>query len=153
MEYFNDEVLGEGRFRVSDKKEREVKVGVSILERGGKIKDYYNVGSLWEKVGGGKWCYVGERYGEGSKWDFENKDVEMWGEEGGVRVEKNGGVIGLCIGDFNGRGEVGDVIGEFREVESVGLGRENDKLGGGENGLGDLKGGLSGGVVEEVGCE
>lgn len=150
LQYFNDEVLGEATFTVTDNKQTEVKVPVTILDTAANIKDYYNLRTLWEKLGGPNWSYVGESYPQGTNWDFENKDVDMWGDQPGVSLDKNGRVIGLSIGDFNPTGEVPDVIGEFTELQSLALGTHNDKLRPGENPLADLKGGLTPAVLEEL---
>lgn len=150
LQYFNDEVLGEATFTVTDNKQTEVKVPVTILDTAANIKDYYNLRTLWEKLGGPNWSYVGESYPQGTNWDFENKDVDMWGDQPGVSLDKNGRVIGLSIGDFNPTGEVPDVIGEFTELQSLALGTHNDKLRPGENSLADLKGGLTPAVLEEL---
>lgn len=150
LQYFNDEVLGEATFTVTDNKQTEVKVPVTILDTAANIKDYYNLRTLWEKLGGPNWSYVGESYPQGTNWDFENKDVDMWGDQPGVSLDKNGRVIGLSIGDFNPTGEVPDVIGEFTELQSLALGTHNDKLRPGENPLADLKGGLTPTVLEEL---
>lgn len=150
LQYFNDEVLGEATFTVTDNKQTEAKVPVTILETAANIKDYYNLRTLWEKLGGPNWSYVGESYPQGTNWDFENKDVDMWGDQPGVSLDKNGRVIGLSIGDFNPTGIVPDVIGEFTELQSLALGTHNDKLRPGENPLADLKGGLTPAVLEEL---
>lgn len=150
LQYFNDEVLGEATFTVTDNKQTEAKVPVTILETAANIKDYYNLRTLWEQLGGQNWSYVGESYPQGTNWDFENKDVDMWGDQPGVSLDKNGRVIGLSIGDFNPTGIVPDVIGEFTELQSLALGTHNDKLRPGENPLADLKGGLTPAVLEEL---
>lgn len=150
LQYFNDEVLGEATFTVTDNKQTEAKVPVTILETAANIKDYYNLRTLWEQLGGPNWSYVGESYPQGTNWDFENKDVDMWGDQPGVSLDKNGRVIGLSIGDFNPTGEVPDVIGEFTELQSLALGTHNDKLRPGENPLADLKGGLTPAVLEKL---
>ena len=150
LQYFNDEVLGEATFTVTDNKQTEVKVPVTILDTAANIKDYYNLRTLWEKLGGPNWSYVGESYPQGTNWDFENKDVDMWGDQPGVSLDKNGRVIGLSIGDFNPTGIVPAVIGEFEELQSLALGTHNDKLRPGENPLADLKGGLTPAVLEKL---
>lgn len=150
LQYFNDEVLGEATFTVTDNKQTEAKVPVTILETAANIKDYYNLRTLWEQLGGPNWSYVGESYPQGTNWDFENKDVDMWGDQPGVSLDKNGRVIGLSIGDFNPTGIVPAVIGEFTELQSLALGTHNDKLRPGENPLADLKGGLTSAVLEKL---
>lgn len=150
LQYFNDEVLGEATFTVTDNKQTEAKVPVTILETAANIKDYYNLRTLWEQLGGPNWSYVGESYPQGTNWDFENKDVDMWGDQPGVSLDKNGRVIGLSIGDFNPTGIVPAVIGEFTELQSLALGTHNDKLRPGENPLADLKGGLTPAVLEKL---
>lgn len=150
LQYFNDEVLGEATFTVTDNKQTDAKVPVTIMETAANIKDYYNLRTLWEELGGPNWSYVGESYPKGTNWDFENKDVDMWGNQPGVSLDKNGRVIGLSIGDFNPTGVVPDVIGEFTELQSLALGTHNDKLRPGENPLADLKGGLTPAVLEKL---
>lgn len=150
LQYFNDEVLGEATFTVTDNKQTEAKVPVTILETAANIKDYYNLRTLWEQLGGPNWSYVGESYPQGTNWDFENKDVDMWGDQPGVSLDKNGRVIGLSIGDFNPTGIVPAVIGEFTELQSLALGTHNDKLRPGENPLADLKGGLTPAMLEKL---
>lgn len=150
LQYFNDEVLGEATFTVTDNKQTDAKVSVTIMETAANIKDYYNLRTLWEELGGPNWSYVGESYPKGTNWDFDNKDIDMWGDQPGVSLDKNGRVIGLSIGDFNPTGVVPDVIGEFEELQSLALGTHNDKLRPGENQLADLKGGLTPAVLEKL---
>ena len=150
LQYFNDEVLGEATFTVTDNKQTDAKVPVTIMETAANIKDYYNLRTLWEELGGPNWSYVGESYPKGTNWDFDNKDIDMWGDQPGVSLDKNGRVIGLSIGDFNPTGVVPDVIGEFTELQSLALGTHNDKLRPGENPLADLKGGLTPAVLEKL---
>lgn len=150
LQYFNDEVLGEATFTVIDNKQTDAKVPVTIMETAANIKDYYNLRTLWEELGGPNWSYVGESYPKGTNWDFDNKDIDMWGDQPGVSLDKNGRVIGLSIGDFNPTGVVPDVIGEFEELQSLALGTHNDKLRPGENQLADLKGGLTPAVLEKL---
>lgn len=150
LQYFNDEVLGEATFTVIDNKQTDAKVPVTIMETAANIKDYYNLRTLWEELGGPNWSYVGESYPKGTNWDFESKDVDMWGNQPGVSLDKNGRVIGLSIGDFNPTGIVPAVIGEFKELQSLALGTHNDKLRPGENPLADLKGGLTPAVLEKL---
>lgn len=150
LQYFNDEVLGEATFTVTDNKQTDAKVLVTIMETAANIKDYYNLRTLWEELGGPNWSYVGESYPKGTNWDFDNKDIDMWGDQPGVSLDKNGRVIGLSIGDFNPTGVVPDVIGEFTELQSLALGTHNDKLRPGENPLADLKGGLTPAVLEKL---
>lgn len=150
LQYFNDEVLGEATFTVTDNKQTDAKVPVTIMETADNIKDYYNLRTLWEELGGPNWSYVGESYPKGTNWDFDNKDIDMWGNQPGVSLDKNGRVIGLSIGDFNPTGVVPDVIGEFTELQSLALGTHNDKLRPGENPLADLKGGLTPAVLEKL---
>lgn len=150
LQYFNDEVLGEATFTVTDNKQTDAKVPVTIMETAANIKDYYNLRTLWEELGGPNWSYVGESYPKGTNWDFDNKDIDMWGDQPGVSLDKNGRVIGLSIGDFNPTGVVPDVIGEFEELQSLALGTHNDKLRPGENPLADLKGGLTPAVLEKL---
>lgn len=150
LQYFNDEVLGEVTFTVTDNKQTDAKVPVTIMETAANIKDYYNLRTLWEELGGPNWSYVGESYPKGTNWDFDNKDIDMWGDQPGVSLDKNGRVIGLSIGDFNPTGVVPDVIGEFEELQSLALGTHNDKLRPGENPLADLKGGLTPAVLEKL---
>lgn len=150
LQYFNDEVLGEATFTVTDNKQTDAKVPVTIMETAANIKDYVNLRTLWEELGGPNWSYVGESYPKGTNWDFDNKDIDMWGDQPGVSLDKNGRVIGLSIGDFNPTGVVPDVIGEFTELQSLALGTHNDKLRPGENPLADLKGGLTPAVLEKL---
>lgn len=150
LQYFNDEVLGEATFTVTDNKQTDAKVPVTIMETADNIKDYVNLRNLWMQLGGPSWSYVGESYPKGTNWDFDNKDIDMWGDQPGVSLDKNGRVIGLSIGDFNPTGEIPDVIGQFTELQSLALGTHNDKLRPGENPLADLKGGLTPAVLEKL---
>lgn len=150
LQYFNDEVLGEATFTVIDNKQTDAKVPVTIMKTADNIKDYVNLRNLWEELGGPNWSYVGESYPKGTNWDFDNKDIDMWGDQPGVSLDKNGRVIGLSIGDFNPTGEIPDVIGQFTELQSLALGTHNDKLRPGENPLADLKGGLTPAVLEKL---
>ena len=75
LQYFNDEVLGEATFTVTDNKQTEVKVPVTILDTAANIKDYYNLRTLWEQLGGQNWSYVGESYPQGLTGILK---IKMW---------------------------------------------------------------------------
>ena len=73
---------------------------------------------MWRELGGPNWSYVGESYPEKELTGIlKIKDMDMWGDQPGVSLDKNGRVIGLSIGDFNPTGIVPDVIGEFKNFK------------------------------------
>ena len=128
LQYYNDEVLKETKFVVEDNKQTDVDVPITLLETSANIKDYIALKNIWEAMDGPNWSYVGESYPAGANWSFDDKDIDMWGNQPGVVLNNNGRVTSLSIGDFGAKGVVPAAIGELSELETLALGTHNDLL-------------------------
>lgn len=128
LQYYNDEVLGTKEFTVEDNKETDVDVPVTILETAANIKDYLCLKEIWDQMGGKDWSYNGESYPKGTNWSFDDKDIDMWGDQPGVVLDSKGRVTSLSIGDFGAKGVVPAAIGQLTELQTLALGTHNDLL-------------------------
>lgn len=151
LQYYNDEVLKETTFVVEDNKRTDADVPVTLLETAANIKDYIALKNIWEAMDGASWSYVGESYPAGSNWSFDDKDIDMWGNQPGVVLNANGRVTSLSIGDFGAKGVVPAAIGELAELETLALGTHNDLLRGETpDPLTSLKGELNETVLKSI---
>lgn len=142
----NDDVNGDW-FTVTDNNQTDVDVPVTLRESADNIKDYVALKAIWEAMGGPNWSYNGQSYPKGVNWSFDDKDIDMWGDQPGVGLDNNGRVISLNIGEFGATGKVPAAIGELSELETLMLGTHNDLLGYGgtdnQSALTSLKGELT----------
>lgn len=129
LQYFNDEVLKESVFTVTDNSQTNADVPVTLIESAPNIKDYVALKAIWEKMGGENWYYRGQTYPAGVNWSFDDKDIDMWGDQPGVVLDANGRVTSLSIGDFGAVGMVPAEIGQLSELNTLALGTHNDLLG------------------------
>ena len=90
LQYFNDEVLKESVFTVTDNSQTNADVPVTLIESAPNIKDYVALKAIWEKMGGENWYYRGQTYPAGVNWSFDDKDIDMWGDQPGVVLDANG---------------------------------------------------------------
>lgn len=129
LQYFNDNVLEETSFTVADNAQTDADVPVTLIESAPNIKDYVALKAIWEKMGGQNWYYRGQSYPVGANWSFDDKDIDMWGEQPGVVLDANGRVTSLSLGDFGATGEVPAEIGQLSELQTLALGTHNDLVG------------------------
>ena len=142
----NDDVNGDW-FTVTDNNQTEVDVPVTLRESADNIKDYVALKEIWEAMGGPNWYYNGQSYPKGVNWSFDDKDIDMWGDQPGVGLDNNGRVISLNLGEFGATNKVPAAIGELSELQTLMLGTHNDLLGYGgtdnQSALTSLKGELT----------
>lgn len=129
LTYFNDDVLKETTFTVYDNHKTETDVPVNLVKSAANILDYIALKEIWEAMDGINWSYNGQSYAQGVNWSFDDKDIDMWGDQPGVGLDNNGRVISLNIGEFGAKGEVPAEIGELSELQTLMLGTHNDLLG------------------------
>lgn len=125
LQYFADKVDGVAEFTVKDNEIVKVDVPITLLETAANIQDYLALKAIWQALDGPNWSYKGESYPAGTNWDFE-KDIDMWGEQPGVVLDKNGRVSSLSLGDFGAKGKIPDAIGQLSELKTLALGTHND---------------------------
>lgn len=147
LQYFDDVVLKETKFTVYDNQKTEADVPVNLIKSAENILDYVALKEIWEAMGGPNWSYNGQSYPKGVNWSFDDKDIDMWGNQPGVGLDNNGRVISLNLGEFGATGEVPAAIGELSELQTLMLGTHNDLLGYGgtdnQSALTSLKGELT----------
>lgn len=147
LQYFDDVVLKETKFTVYDNQKTEADVPVNLIKSAENILDYVALKDIWEAMGGPNWSYNGQSYPKGVNWSFDDKDIDMWGDQPGVGLDNNGRVISLNLGEFGATGEVPAAIGELSELQTLMLGTHNDLLGYGgtdnQSALTSLKGELT----------
>lgn len=147
LTYYNDKVLEETKFTVFDNQKTEADVPVNLVETAANIKDYIALEKIWKAMGGPNWSYNGQSYPKGVNWSFDDKDIDMWGDQPGVGLDNNGRVISLNLGEFGATGKVPAEIGELSELQTLMLGTHNDLLGYGgtdnQSALTSLKGELT----------
>lgn len=129
LQYFNDAVLKESKFTVYDNQKTDADVPVNLIKSAKNILDYVALKAIWEAMGGPNWSYNGQSYPKGVNWSFDDKDIDMWGDQPGVGLDNNGRVISLNLGEFGATGKVPAAIGELSELQTLMLGTHNDLLG------------------------
>lgn len=112
-------------FTVKDNVTTEAEVPVKLNESEEYIKDYYALREIWRALHGEEWHYVGEDYVAGSNWDF-NKDPDLWGDQPGVSLHRNGRVALINISGFGFHGDMPAAIGQLTELVELYLGTHND---------------------------
>lgn len=154
LTYYNDKVLEETKFTVFDNQKTEADVPVNLVETAANIKDYIALKAIWEAMGGPNWSYNGQSYPKGVNWSFDDKDIDMWGDQPGVGLDNNGRVISLNLGEFGATGKVPAAIGELSELQTLMLGTHNDLLGYGgtdnQSALTSLKGELTPDILAKI---
>lgn len=108
---------------------KDVEVPVRLLESAEYIKDYRALKEIWEALDGKNWSYAGTTEPSGCNWNF-NKDIDLWGEQPGVKLDADGRVISLSIEDFGAKGVVPDAIGQLTKLAALYLGSHSELLGG-----------------------
>lgn len=115
----------ESKFDIKDNQTTHAKVPISLYEADAYIQDYYALREIWESLGGEEWYYVGEEYAQGANWNF-NKDVDLWGEQPGVKLHSNGRVAFLDLSGFGVKGDLSPAIGTLSELVELYIGTHND---------------------------
>ena len=113
------------QFEVFDNRITETDVPVKLYEADPYIQDYYALKAIWESLDGENWYYIGENYPSGTNWNF-NKDVDMWGDQPGVKLHSNGRVALLDISNFGARGDCSERLGDLTELVELYMGTHND---------------------------
>ena len=108
---------------------KDVKVPVSLSKTAEYIKDYLALKEIWLALDGPNWNYVGTAEPLGSNWDF-NKDMDMWGEQPGIKLHSDGRVASITLEDFGAKGVVPDAIGQLTRLAALYLGSHSELLGG-----------------------
>lgn len=108
---------------------KDIEVPISLSETAEYIKDYIALKEIWLALDGPNWSYAGTTVPLGSNWDF-NKDIDMWGEQPGVKLHSDGRVAGITLEDFGAKGVVPDAIGQLTKLAALYLGSHSELLGG-----------------------
>ena len=112
-------------FTVEDNKTSEAKVPVKFRETDEYIKDYYALREIWRALDGENWHYVGEDYPAGANWNFD-KDPDLWGDQPGISLHRNGRVALMNISGFGFSGAMPSALGQLTELVELYLGTHND---------------------------
>ena len=138
LEERRGDIKSEGyEFEVADNRISEGKVPVVLTEADEYIKDYYALKTIWEALGGPKitdedgnviqrgWYYQGDEWPVGSNWDF-TRDVDLWGNQPGVKLHDNGRVALLSLSGFGFEGDMPAALGQFTQMVELYLGNHNE---------------------------
>lgn len=110
----------------------DANVPIQLKETAEYIKDYKALKAIWEALDGKNWRYNSgavDNSLHSSNWNF-NKELDMWGDQPGVDLDKNGRVTGLSIAGFGARGRVPDAIGQLTELRTLAFGTHSETLSG-----------------------
>lgn len=113
------------QFEVFDNRITETDVPVKLYEAAAYIQDYYALKAIWESLDGKNWYYIGENYPSGTNWNF-NRDVDLWGDQPGVKLHGNGRVALLDISNFGAKGDCSERLGDLTELVELYMGTHND---------------------------
>lgn len=119
---YNDEV--QLSFEVFDNKTTEVKVPVKLHEDA-YIRDYRALKKIYDALDGPNWYYQGDEWPVGSTWNFD-KDIDLWGDQPGVKLQDNGRVALLSLSGFGISGDMPAALGELTALEELYLGNHNE---------------------------
>ena len=125
-------VRGESFIVEDNELTEDANVPIQLKETAEYIKDYKALKAIWEALDGKNWRYnsgVIDNSLHSSNWNF-NKELDMWGDQPGVDLDKNGRVIGLSIAGFGARGRVPDAIGQLTELRTLAFGTHSETLSG-----------------------
>lgn len=115
----------ESLFVVKDNQTTKANIGITLYRADDYIQDYMVLKAIWEGLDGENWYYVGEEFAEGSNWDF-NKDVDLWGDQPGVKLHPNGRVAFIDISSFGVKGALSPEIGKLTDLVELYIGTHND---------------------------
>ncbi len=125
-QYETETFKSEGyRFTVSDNKLTKADLPLTLKGTAEYISDYIALKEIWESLNGPKWSYVGENFTKGANWNFE-KDIDLWGDQPGVKLHNNGRVALIDISEFGFSGPIPEAIGDLTELVELYLGTHND---------------------------
>lgn len=116
----------ENSFEIKDNEVTTATVDITLRQSNAYIQDYYALKAIWESLDGENWYYVGEEQTKGANWNF-NKDVDLWGDQPGVKLHANGRVAFIDISGFGFRGHLSPRIGDLTELVELYLGTHNDQ--------------------------
>ena len=119
---YNDEVTLS--FSVSDNTTTKVAVPVKLHEDA-YIKDYRALKKIYDALDGPNWYYQGDEWPVGSTWNFD-KDIDLWGDQPGVKLQDNGRVALLSLSGFGISGDMPAALGELTALEELYLGNHNE---------------------------
>ena len=119
---YNDEVTLS--FSVSDNTTTKVAVPVKLHEDA-YIKDYRALKKIYDALDGPNWYYQGDEWPVGSTWNFD-KDIDLWGDQPGVKLHDNGRVALLSLSGFGISGDMPAALGELTALEELYLGNHNE---------------------------
>ena len=117
--------VASNQFEVFDNRITETNVPVKLYEADAYIQDYYALKAIWESLDGENWYYIGENYPSGTNWNF-NRDVDLWGDQPGVKLHSNGRVALLDISNFGAKGDCSERLGDLTELVELYMGTHND---------------------------
>lgn len=115
----------ESPFVVKDNQTTKANIGITLYRADDYIQDYIVLKEIWEGLDGENWYYVGEEFAEGINWDF-NKDVDLWGDQPGVKLHPNGRVAFIDISSFGVKGALSPEIGKLTDLVELYIGTHND---------------------------
>ena len=119
---YNDEVTLS--FSVTDNTTTKVAVPVKLHEDA-YIKDYRALKKIYDALDGPNWYYQGDEWPVGSTWNFD-KDIDLWGDQPGVKLQDNGRVALLSLSGFGISGDMPAALGELTALEELYLGNHNE---------------------------
>ena len=119
---YSDEI--QKSFVVRDNVISEVAVPVKLHEDP-YIKDYRALKKIYEALDGENWSYVGDEWPVGSTWNFD-KDIDLWGDQPGVKLHDNGRVALLSLSGFGIKGDMPDELGDLTALVELYLGNHNE---------------------------
>ncbi len=112
-------------YEVKDNQTQEIHVKVGINMEAAYIKDYQALKAIWEALDGKNWSYAGQIYPRGVNWNF-NREIDLWGNQPGVKLHPNGRVSSINISEFGFRGAMPEELGDLTELLELYLGTHND---------------------------
>ena len=122
--------VAENQFTIEDNKlSKDVNVPITFAETDDRIKDYFALREIWLALDGPNWSYEGDTHQRGTNWNFD-KDLDLWGEQPGVSLDKDGRVSVLVLDGMKAKGEVPAAIGQLAKLRSLSLGSHSEKFGG-----------------------
>lgn len=97
-------------------------VPVTLNQAADYIKDAYALREIWYALDGPNWSYTGTAYPKGCNWEFDNRDVDLWLAQPGVKVLENGRVAYLDFESFGAEGVLPEAFGQLTELRQLFIG-------------------------------
>ena len=123
--YDSNELASAESFVIEDNRTAEVDVPITLYEEDRYIQEYYKLKELWLALDGPNWSYTGESWPAGCNWDFD-KDIDLWGDQPGVKIHPNGRIASIDFSGFGIKGECPAAIGEFTQLIQLYFGNHNE---------------------------